>query len=381
MKPALAARDPRVTRPPMPKLNDPRDRSSNDSTMPEESPEWAIRVGRFGGLTLSISFTVFLAGAGLVASLTALGSRGDGGIASAAGVGVAIWVGGWAIQIVVTLLSALVLGLRMRALTLSLIGVEMRPHVWRPERCVGWAIAMIGGLVLSGAAVWWLAGGVSRDPTVRPWHVPSLGLGQVDAVGHAAAWLLWIQAACQCVPLPGTAGRFAMLSVIAIGAREADTRFRIGLARRLVRGTAIVIAFIAIGLIPTEFGGRVPRWILLILLAAALWISSRSRDLVDLSDGFAGATLGGEGLDETKSLADRVRGQILAQRRRRRLVATAREEHQEATDAARLDEILERLRVDGVDALSDDERGVLRRVSDRLRRIREASSPESGTDQ
>ncbi len=364
----------------MPKLNDPRDRSANDSTMPEESPEWAIRVGRFGGLTLSVSFTVFLAAAGLVASLTALGSRGDGGVVSAAGVGVAFWIGGWAIQIAVTLLAAFVLGLRVRGLTLNLIGIEMRPHVWRPTRCIGWSIALVGGLALSGATVWWLAGGVSDDPTVRPWHVPSLGLGQVDALGHAAAWLLWVQAACQCVPLPGTAGRFALLGGIAIGAREADTRFRIGLARRLIRVTAIVIAFVAIGLIPTEIGGRVPRWILLTLLAAALWVSSRSRDLIDLCEGFTDATLGGEGLDETRSLAARVRGQILARSRRRRLVAAAREEHQEATDAARLDEILERLRADGLDTLSDDERAVLRRVSDRLRRIREATRPDSGPD-
>lgn len=364
----------------MPKLNDPRDRSSNDAIMPGESPEWAIRVGRLAGLTLSVSFTVFLAAAGLVASLTALGSRGDGGVASAAGVGVAIWLGGWLVQVAVTLLAASVLGLRVRGLTFSLIGVEMPPHAWRPGRCLGWSIAMIGGLALSGAAVWWFAGNAAEDPTLRPWHVPSLGVGEVDAVGHATAWLLWVQAACQCVPLSGTAGRLGLLAVIAIAAREAETWFRIRLARRLIRGTAIVLAFIAIGLIPTELGDGVPRWILLVLLAAALWVSSRSRDIVALSEGFRDATLGGGGLDESGSLVDRVRQRMLARRRRRRLVETAREEHLEATDAARLDAILERLRLEGVAALSDEERAVLGRVSDRLRRIREASRSETEAD-
>ena len=355
----------------MPKLNDPRDYSPFDSAMPEESPEWSIRLGRLRGVTVSLSFTIFLAAAGLIAAVTASGSGGNAELPKAAAIGVSIWVTGWLLQLLACGVAAFVLGLRLRGLTIGLIGVELQPHAWTATRCLGWAIFTLGALVASGGLVWlWGGGDGLGGVSVSPWRAPSLGLSEADSIPHAAAWLLWIQAACQAFPLPGTLGRFALLSLVSIGFRELSIAGQAVLSRRLVKGLGVVVAFAAIGLIPIDAGVRFPRWILLLLLAVALWLSSRSRELSETVECFRLAADGADLREQGETVGERLRQWLLARRRRRRLVDVVREERQEAVDAARLDSILERLRRDGAGSLSDEERAVLRRVSERLRRIR-----------
>jgi hypothetical protein len=50
-------------------------------------------------------------------------------------------------------------------------------------------------------------------------------------------------------------------------------------------------------------------------------------------------------------------------------------ERNEATDAARLDEILNRVHCDGIDSLSREDRESLDRVSENLRKQRQTESP------
>ncbi len=354
----------------MTKVNDPIDRSPRDPGLPEGKPEWSIRLGQVRGVSVALSCTVFLAAAGLVAAITVSGSGGNAEVAKAAGMGAAIWMGGWLIQALVAAGAAAVLGLRLRGLTIGLIGLETPPHFWNAVRSLAWSTLTLSGLLVAGGLFWCYGGEGSGGNSAPLWHPPSLGLTAADSIPRAAAWLLWIQAVCQLFPLPGTLGRITVISLVSLGFPGLADAAKASLARRCMKGFAVLTGFVAVGLFATDAAMQFPRSILLLVLAGALWISARSHDLRELIERFHFAA-DGVGLDEQgATVVDRVRRWSVARRRRQRLVATAKEERQEAVDAARLDAILEQLCRDGVDSLSEEERGVLKRVSERLRRVR-----------
>jgi hypothetical protein len=118
-------------------------------------------------------------------------------------------------------------------------------------------------------------------------------------------------------------------------------------------------------------------WVVLLILAITLWISSRWSDMERALAGFQSAA----NQDAIRTRDSRVspspldivlvfRQRIGDWRTQRRLRAARSREQGEAIDAQRLDEILTRLHREGIEALSVEDRRILKRVSESLRRQR-----------
>ena len=155
------------------------------------------------------------------------------------------------------------------------------------------------------------------------------------------------------------------------------------LGLRRIRWCVIGLAFFALvaGVfaiqssgISGESGGQpFPVFAGVVLLSLWLFASSRSEDLFATQ-----LTLAENG--ETGQLHGKVGVRSEWRRRRERrnerarteqLRATAAREQSEASDAARVDDILERMHQSGVESLTKEERELLSRVSEAIRRQRE----------
>jgi hypothetical protein len=69
-----------------------------------------------------------------------------------------------------------------------------------------------------------------------------------------------------------------------------------------------------------------------------------------------------------------IRAKRSFRRQQQRLKEALEREHTEAVDASRLDDILRRLHSDGIDSLPEEDRKILERVSQNLRRERESKN-------
>ena len=337
----------------------------------------SVRILRILGVELSVSAIVFFALAGLVASIAASGAGADPGVTSAAMIGLGVWFLGWLSQIVLALISAVVFGLRIHEMSLGIFGLEWRPHRWSAWRQLAWVLAawsgpMLGGLIFLLAAVW--VGSDVRH-TVGLWVAPSLGPGESDAVYLAAAWLLFFQALCQACPLPGTLGRQGLVASVAVMMGRRPLPDQVTSAHIIVRAIGLVLLAGATVWLFRDWGHAYPRGLTLVVLGVLIAVSTRSRSTADALSRMKGPEPGYVS-DETRTLLRRWRDFREHRESRRRLIRVAELEHQEASDASRLDAILERLRGVGADALTEDERGVLQRVSERLRRIRQSEGEE-----
>jgi hypothetical protein len=202
----------------------------------------------------------------------------------------------------------------------------------------------------------------------------------------AAGWILCLQGFWQLLPVPQSLGRVGWSTAIGLFAQHPDPgateRVQAQYAVRIVRwwlvacaAATLVLGTLAIHTsgISTQPGGRaLPAFAGIALLALWLFLSTRNEDL------FASQlTLAGN--QETGVLKSRMgirtvlhRWQTARRQREQteRLRAVAQRERAEANDAARADEILQRLHAEGPAALTNDERAILSRVSEAIRRQR-----------
>ena len=337
--------------------------------------DWSVPLFRLGGVSFSLSYSVLFAAAGLAAIVaTAAGTAGNDDLTRAALAGASIWATGWLLQTGIVAAVALLIGIRVASVTVGLIGIESRPGSVSPGRSLSLSISVPITLMLVGVGVWLVGFGATLAlPTAvaaRPWQPPSLGLSGADSIWHASAWLICVQALCQLFPLPRTFGRAALLSTVSIAFRHLAPAKQSEVARRCLRSVALATAVVAFALVPADSHLAVPRWPLFLVLAVALWFSSRSAEVVETM-GLLGLARDEAGeADRRPGVLPRLRHWAQGRREQRRLKKIAERERLEAIDAARLDEILDRLHRGGQSSLTDEERAVLQRVSQRLRRVR-----------
>ena len=221
----------------------------------------------------------------------------------------------------------------------------------------------------------------------------------MDAIGNCyltAAWLFWTQAACQAYPLPRNIGRGAVAATIALFAAEASDRLQIRLLCRLLQLIAIATLVIALATMIADSNLLLPRWLILVFLATYLWVSTRQQDLRDWvvsihvahtdpafehlypADESSQPSAKQESAGDSAAYAaghpwlSECLDSIRMRHKRRAAKEALRREHEEASDAARLDQVLERVGQQGPEGLSREDRALLERVSENLRRRRES---------
>lgn len=113
----------------------------------------------------------------------------------------------------------------------------------------------------------------------------------------------------------------------------------------------------------------VPKWPFFLVLAFLLVKSasvSHSRNLI--ASLTRDLTLDERDFNEVKQDTDSILQRVRLFFVRRRLKKTLLKEHSEAVDAAKLDEILDRLHREGQQSLSSEDRSILQRVSENLKK-------------
>lgn len=360
-------------------------RSSMRPSTPDRSggdgiPPWAIPIAMIGRTRLSVSYFVFVASAiVLTVVLIARGQPGNGDLPRAAMVGSAFWVGGWIVQAVATLTIAWASGVSVRSLTVGLIGVESSPRRWIATKSLVVSLGAVAS-VLVAAIVFRLIEGGGRWPVVRGdspwWQVPPLGMTAVDSMWRSAAWMFGLQAIAQMYPLPRTLGRQAYAAIVHLCARRMDLAGQARLFRRCLTAVAMVTLVAAIVVLSTQTSDRFPQWPLLFFLSVMLWVSSHRSDVrMSLQALESARVLQASGqphdlLDDSPGVVRRWRERLQGRRRNKRIAEAMQRERTEAIDASRLDEILERLHTHGRASLSDEDKRILTRVSENLRKMR-----------
>ncbi len=362
-----------------------RDPPSSPTSRPGRLPG-PLPIGHWADVPLAIGWSLPAAVAAVFLAGWWLRSRpGNADLPALAAILAVAIVAGACWQGILRLFTIRLLGGHPRELTLRAFGAWGRTAMlgaWR--RALAGLLPPLGSFVL---AVWLAA----MPPRGEGWAgiamVPLELTGRFSAVAvvTAGVWILFLQALVQCLPLPGCHGREVIAGLIEWSGRGQPLDVRRRWARR-------VIGLIAIGLLATGFASmlvaaaaeRVPLWPFLGLLAAACW---GTRGLNEFSLEAAGGTAfaanppaapaadspaGDESGQEPPPPPPGLRKRWRSWRRQRetlrRLRAAHQQERQEAVDAERLDAILGRLHAEGMEALSSDEKAVLRRVSKRLQR-------------
>ncbi len=299
-----------------------------------------------------------------------------GDVASGLGIGVTFWFAGYLVQVVSHLAVWGVWNQPCESVTVGLLGVEFPPVHQRPRHLVILAVATVIPLVLAAIASTMIGVGWAGEAfwvTQKPIAIPSLGNSATDRVWQSGGLLLIIQMLCQFFPLPRTPGRQVLLGVAAAALRHLDLKPIVLVAQRMIVLVAVLVAMVALAIMPLEVGDSIQRWPVLMIIAVMLWVTSRSDDievslwsLVNAESARLGPAprIASRPGSWTKRQMQTVRS--LAGRRRLRQ-AMARE-HGEAVDAAKLDEILAKLHSEGEKSLTPNERAVLRRVSETLRK-------------
>ncbi|MCS7471691.1 hypothetical protein NZK35_34020 [Stieleria sp. ICT_E10.1] len=382
--------------------------SPGGSFEPQPADNWSLPLGAIAGIRLYLSYSVFVALAilaGLVA--TVQGREGNGDLPLVALTAVAIWCFGWGLQLLVQLGLHCWTSAKSESITIGLLGVEAanplyRRYPWSAVANLMAACFSLTALVIFGAACLAVhmltrtAGYSDGTLWLQELAAPGLGLDAVEKSYLTAAWLLWIQAACQAYPLPKNLGRGAIASAIALFAAEANDDLQLKLLRRLLQLISLITVVIAIATLIGDGDVNLPRWPVLLFLAVLLWVSTRKGDLRDwitsihvaAADPIAGhfdvtelrASDVTVGHDDTATVRtpwlsewiDSVR----MRQKRKRVRAAMRREHEEANDAARLDQVLQIISLHGTKGLSHEDRALLQRVSKNLRRHRESQQGE-----
>lgn len=215
---------------------------------------------------------------------------------------------------------------------------------------------------------------------------PTAAIAAIDRPWVAASWIFCLQGCWQLLPLPQSLGRVGWSTVIGLFTRSRDPaasdRSNAIHAMRQVQwwlvgmsAATLVLGVLAIHLtgISSQPGGRAwPALSSVTLLALWMFVSSRGDDL--LASQLILAANGETGvLHRRIGIRPLFRHWQAARRQRertRKLLEVAKREREEASDAARVDEILQRLHASGRDSLSAEERAILSRVSEAIRQER-----------
>lgn len=380
--------------------------SPGGSFEPQAADAWSMPLGRIAGIRLFISYSVFVALAVLAGLVAMVQNReGNGDLPAVAMTAVSIWGVGWIVQLIVQL--ALHFGTRAKSdsITIGLLGVETgsplyRRHPWSAESNLMSAFFSLTALILFGIGCL-VIHMLTRTENFSQWSAwaselakPSFGLDAVKNCYLTAAWLFWIQAACQAYPMPRNLGRGAIASAIALFAADADDELQIKLLRRSLQLISIMTLLVAMASMTADRELFLPRWPILVMLSLYLWVSTNNLDLrdwitsvhianADPISGHLGSSPRSDSLAEqlqelentppvnTPWVSQMIES-VRMRKKRKRAIAVMRREREEANDAARLDQVLKIVSERGAQSLNSDDKALLQRVSESLRRDRES---------
>lgn len=406
--------------------------SPGGSFEPQPDDGWSMPLGAIAGIRLFVSYSVFVALA-VLAGVVAMvqGREGNSDLPIVTLTAVVIWGFGWGVQFLVHVGLHFGTHAKSETITIGLLGIEAanplyRRHPWSAVSNLMAACFSMTALVLFGA-VCLAVHMLTRTVDYSDWSLwlgelsaPSFGMDAVDNCYLTAAWLFWIQAACQAYPLPRNLGRGALASTIVLFDGESGDPMQVKLLRRSLQLIAVITIMVAMATMIADAEVYLPRWQILFLLAIYLWVSAGKDDLRDWvasihlagADPIAGhfepaltrqgdqehrshassdtaGTLGGAprpvassktstnpGSTATPWISEMV-DSVRMRQKRKRARAAMRREHEEASDAARLDHVLKIVSEHGTDGLSHDDRALLQRVSANLRRNRESKQSSS----
>jgi hypothetical protein len=354
----------------------------------DATERWAVPLGHVAGTRVNLSYTVFFAAAIVVAVVLTLAGKSD--LPRTAAMGVAFWISGWLVQVVTHFGLTWLLRLRTTRLTVGLFGLEAVPRFWSAPKSLIVSLGTVVSLLLLGLLFRMIEGGfqmpvLSRAPS-DIWIAPSIGFASYDSVWRSAAWLCWVQCLFQMYPLPRTMGRQTLAALASICGRGLNLTSQSLILRRclsVVAGLTVVLAIISMS---GETQVFVVKWPLILLLGILLWLSSRASDVTAILAGFQSRgedpyTAPELRIDQAQTSrpgpVSSIRRSLRTRHERRGVKLAMKKERNEATDAARLDEILNRVHCDGIDSLSREDREILDRVSENLRKQRQTESPPS----
>ncbi|TWU42547.1 hypothetical protein [Novipirellula artificiosorum] len=366
------------------------DSGSEQRYFPTELPPWSLPIGRVWGRLWCVSYTLVITLAILcgVVAMSA-GRVGSQGLVLASAVALGIWFLGFLIQ---AFAYSLGLPANDSSIGFGLVGVQWQSGVMTSKRTlqatilsISVMVAVSSSLLLASRFLSTAAAELGGATTaIHPFSLPRFDLISVESVTHLAGWLLLVQCVAQLYPLPFSLGRhFAAALVVAAVPTQSRMKHTLILHRVMIV-LSIAMAIFSVGVLRNENAMWIPRWPLLMLLAFTLARTSRIEQIQQLVDSFDPIIADDED-DEiamgfwddssdprtAKPKRESLREFTKSWFARRRLRHRMQQERVEAIDAAKLDEILERLHHQGAASLSRGDREVLRRVSESLRRERQ----------
>lgn len=339
---------------------------------------------KLGKLRVSLSFVVPLAAAILIITVAVATwlPGGTSDLPPSAAAASAFWISGWAAQVSAFLVLHWAFGRPSRRLRLGLLGVEVTPPFGSARRATIVGVGTVLPVVVLATFYRWVEGGF-RFPELAPiesstWVPPSVGLKDHESIWRTGAWLCWIQVILQMLPFPRTPGRLLLASLVVGVGGQLPQLIQYRLMRQLLVLLSIVLIAVSLPLLGSDDPALSSKWPLVFVAALLLWGSSRRRDVQTMI-----ASMQKHDPTTQQRITNNWWAEIrdgLEQRKQRKRVrqAVARE-RAEASDAKRLDEILNRLHRDGGESLSPDDRRILDRVSKNLRQQRSEKTPEEQT--
>lgn len=336
----------------------------------EPSARWSVPLFRLGSVRFAFSYLVFVTTALIIAGTvvrTLNGTSGD--LVAAVAMGGMLWMTGWAIQVIAYTTVTAWIGWPTRVVIIGLFGIQLVPRRWPPSALISVGLATCTALLVPVSICWLIGSRVELEPALTSrnsfWIAPSVGATSLDSIWLSAAWLMFVQAVVQLYPLSHTIGRHLLAAAVVALRPERRRDEQLRSFRRILLFVALATMVGSIGLL---IDGQFPAWAVGAFVGIAVWISSESREVPALIDG-----LNDWHRELPTNALQRSVGQWMRDRERQRRARKAlRRERDEAADADRLDEVLTRLHQRGADALNREDRKLLRRISERVRRQRDA---------
>ncbi|QDS91923.1 hypothetical protein FF011L_06590 [Roseimaritima multifibrata] len=342
-----------------------------------------LPAGHWGAVRVRVSWSLVLTCLAVLVGGWWFGSRpGDGDLPVLAGIVAAAIVGSACFQAALRVWIAKAFGVTPAEVSLHALGgwgVINAPALLRLQ--LGIAIPALTMCLAVGLAV--------MPPHGIGWQGISLlppeltGNLNAAAVLIACIWVLTIHATAQTLPLLGCHGREALIAVVDLFVQRHPTWSR----TRTVRQTLGIFAifWIMAGLFmllwqftsaadTTAVSQPIASWPWPIFIGIACWAGRRAPLPANISHTLLACPADpGNGSKPLETLGDLSKEVSIRQswqdwKNRRKLQAAHEEEILEAVDADRLDEILDRLQQTSYSQLPKEDRKVLDRISQRLRK-------------
>jgi stage IV sporulation protein FB len=277
-------------------------------------------------------------------------------------------------------LAAVRVGGKVDALVLGPVGGLISPRV-PDEPEVKLFVALAGPIVhlllaVLAASALAIAGNTQLLGLLNPLATPQ-DLVEPGGMGLVAAkltlWINWILMLLNLVPAYPFDGGPILRSMLwpALGRRTARI-----VTARIAMGLAVLIGVAAVVVsLRNEFHSSVPMWIPLVMLGMFLFFSARqdlaAEDADEQVDQLAGYQVSSDGLDLLDAMwsSDEEDDAVLVEHQPRPQQEQNRRA-QEASEDARVDDILARLHSSSWEALSSEEVAILQRASQRYRQRR-----------